>query len=232
MKRIYKTVSTTEQGAGHVVQLDGRELKSPAKAPLVLPTKALAEAVAGEWDAQGEEIAPDSMPNMQLAATATDRITTQRDAVIDEIAGFGGSDLLCYRAEEPRELIDAQQQRWQPLLDWCRAEFGAELQVTSGIMPLRQDARALETLKAEVAKHSDMELSALHVLTSGSGSLVIALAVSHGKTSAEEAFEISQIDEQYQIDKWGKDEEAEIRRANLHRDIMTAGNFFNLCREK
>lgn len=231
MKRFYKAAEAKAGEGGHQVLLDGRMLRTPAKAPLVLPSAALAEAVAAEWRAQGEKIEPATMPMMTLASTAIDRVTTQRERVIDEIAGYAASDLVCYRADEPAELAARQHAVWQPLLDWCALEFDALLGTTSGVMPLSQPPEALAALRAAVARYDDMTLAAHHQLTSGFGSLVISLAVLEGRIDAEAGFAASQIDESFQSERWGEDAEAAARRERLRKEMLEAARFVTLCRE-
>ena len=228
MKRIYKAVGVEAKGAGFVVTLDGRPLRSPGKHAMALPTRRLAEAVAAEWDAQGETVAPRSMAMMGFAATVTDRVTPQRRHVVDEIAGFGGSDLLCFLADGPEELVSRQRAQWAPWLAWAEKRFGAALAVTSGIMPVRQEDRAIAALHAAVESVDDWHLAPLHTATTVTGSLVLALAVHAGELDAEEAFELSQIDETFQTEQWGQDREAEQRRRGLREEMKAAAAFVAL----
>lgn len=230
MKRFYKQAGVISAADGHRVALDGKPIRTPARTEMVLPTAALAEAVAAEWQAQEGEIRPADMPLTQLAATAIDRISTERAAVIEELVGYAETDLLCYHAEEPEDLVARQLASWQPLLDWAAETFEAPFQVTAGIMPAHQPEPALLGARRALETLSDMELTALASLTAACGSLIVALAVRHGQISAEEAFSVSQLDETYQIEQWGEDEEARRRRAALLRDIEAAATFLSLCR--
>ena len=230
MKLFYKQAGIASAADGHRVTLDGKPIRTPAKAEMVLPTAALAEAVAAEWQAQGEEIRPADMPLTQLAATAIDRVSKEREAVIEELVGYAETDLLCYHAEEPQDLVARQIATWQPLLDWATETFEAPFQVTAGIMPARQPEPALQGARRALETLSDLELTALASLTAACGSLILALAVRHGQISAEEAFSAAQLDETYQIEQWGEDEEARKRRALLLRDIEAATTFLSLCR--
>lgn len=229
MKRFYKTVAVAPAAEGGFnVTLDGRTLKSPAKKTFALPTKTLADAVAEEWSAQGDNVQPSSMLLTQLASTAVDRVGAERDAIVDGTAAYAGTDLLCYRAEEPPSLVERQAKAWQPLLDWATLRFDAPLIVQTGLMPVAQNPQALNAFRAAVEAYDDWRLSALQTATSACGSLVVALALLEGKLSADEAFDVSQIDETFQIEKWGEDAEATHRRANLRADIVACRRFVDL----
>ncbi|MGY0790305.1 ATP12 family chaperone protein [Azospirillum argentinense] len=231
MKRFYKTASVDEAaGGGFEVRLDNRPICSPAKAPLVFASWPLAQAVAAEWDAQPEDIAPDSMPLMQLASTAVDLIGKGRAAIVDGVAAYAETDLLCYRAEHPRNLVERQAQRWQPLLDWATLRYDAPLHVNAGLMPKPQPPEALRALRNAVEAYDDWTLSALQTATGSCGSLIVALALVEGRIDAEEAFEVSQLDETFQIEAWGEDPEATKRRAALRVDIAACRRFVDLLR--
>lgn len=229
MKRFYKIVAVAPGPEyGFAITLDGRTLKSPAKKPFILPSSSLADAVAAEWAAQGDNIAPSTMPLTQLASTAVDKIAADREAVIGGVAAYAETDLLCYRAEEPDVLIERQTRLWQPLLDWAALRYDAVLVVQTGLMPVRQYPQALQALRAAVEEYDNWRLSALQTATSACGSLVVALALLEAKLSAEEAFDVSQLDESYQIEKWGEDAESVARRANLRADIAACRQFVDL----
>ena len=146
-RRFYKTATSTPVDGGWGIRLDGKPLRSPAKRPFVLPTEALAAAIAGEWQAQGEKIAPVSMPLMQFAATAIDRLADDCTALVEEIAGYGHSDLVCYRAEEPPALARRQEETWQPLVAWAAERYDVALNVTTGVMAVPQPAHARATFR-------------------------------------------------------------------------------------
>lgn len=228
MKRFYKQASAVEAGDGFGVELDGKALKSPAKAPLIVPTRPLAEAVAAEWQAQDEKIAADTMPLMSFVSTAIDRVIPQHQAVAAEITAYAGSDLLCYRAAYPAELVEEQGQKWQPLLDWASLRFDVPFAVTSGIMPISQSGATLMILGKHVAGYDSFRLAGLHTLTTVYGSLVLALAAVEGEVNMQEAFQLSQIDEEHQAEKWGRDEEAQARRDRLKREIEATDRYFAL----
>lgn len=229
MKRFYKSVATAEGQGGWTVQLDGRPIKTPAKVLLTMPHRLLAAAVAEEWDAQGTEIVPATMPLTRHANTAIDRVAPQRDPVIDEMAAYGGSDLVCYRAEAPTALVVRQHGAWGPLLDWLEVRHGARLIVTEGISHIAQPPEALARLRTALASHEDVVLAALHTLTTLSGSLVIALALADGRLDAEGAWAAARVDEQFQIERWGEDSEATIRATNQRAELAAAARLLDLC---
>lgn len=226
-KRFYEKAEAAERDGGWTVALDGRPIRTPAKALFVAP-RPVAEAAAAEWAAQGEEIAPDSMPVTRAVNSAIDRVAPQRQAVIDDIAGYGGSDLLCYRAEGPGALVARQCAAWDPIIDWACARLGARLVLAEGIMHAAQPAPTLAALRAEVAAQTDLGLTALSDLTALSGSLLLALGVVHGRLSAEDAWTVSRIDEEWQIEQWGRDEEADAVAARKRSDFLAAARLMAL----
>ncbi len=230
VKRVYGTADYGAVEGGFGVLLDGRLAKTPAGRPLCLSTEALAAGVAAEWQAQGEEMRPETMALTRFAATAIDGVADHRDAVIAEIAAFAATDLLCHRADGPASLVERQEAAWQPLLDWLGETHGAKLSVTTGIVAREQPADALAAVRAVVAAFDDFSLAPLSTLTSVCGSLVIALALAAGRIDADEAWRTSRIDEDFQIEKWGEDSEAAARAAVLRADVAAAARFLELCR--
>ena len=228
MKRAYKTVVANRHDGGWGVALDGKPMRTPGKNPLTLPSEALAAAIAAEWDAQREEIHPATMPLTRLAATAIDRTPPQRALIVAETANYADTDLVCYRADHPPALMARQHAVWQKLIDWAARRYGAALAVTSGIVPARQPPATLGAFAAIVAAQDEFRLTALHNLTASCGSLVIALALFEGRLDADSAFEASQLDETFQIEAWGEDSEAAIRRRNIAADIEAAARFIAL----
>ena len=190
MKRFYKETAVEAGDGGFRVLLDGKPMRTPAKAVLVTPTQALAQAIAAEWQEVPDkaEIVVSHLPLTRLAATGLDRVTVQRERVIEDTAKYGGSDMLCYRAPAPSSLVERQHQTWQPLLDWAADRYGARLVVAEGTTFVAQPPEALARLRAVVAGHGDLALAALYNLTHISGSLVIALAVAESHLPAEQAF--------------------------------------------
>lgn len=234
MKRFYKETAVDLADGGHRVLLDGRPMRTPAKAVLVVPTRALAEAIAAEWGEVPDkaEINASHLPLTRLAATGHDRVTTQRTRVIEDTAKYAGSDMLCYRASEPETLVKRQQETWQPLLDWAAERYGARLVVVEGLAFVDQPEQAVKKLHHAVAAHSDLGLSALYNLTHISGSLVVALAVAEGHLSAADAFAVAQLDELYQIERWGEDPIAAQRHEGIRQDIDASARFLALLAEE
>lgn len=233
IKRFYKQVTTAETGAAETgadfaIRLDGRPIKTPAGRPLAVASRALAEAVAAEWEAQGETVTPASMPMMQLAATAIDRAGPERDAIIDQLMHYAGTDLLCYRAEFPPDLAARQTAEWQPVLDWLAMDLGARLAATCGVIAVDQPAEALKALRDRLESYDVWRLTAVQTATASAGSLVLALALVEGRLDGERTFALSQLDETYQIEQWGEDYEAADRRAVLKRDLLAAERFLRL----
>lgn len=228
-KRFYKKAEAAALEGGFTVQLDGRGVKTPARTPLKVPTLALAKAMAAEWERQGQEIDPRSMWFTKLANTAIDRVIPRRDAVIDEIAGFAGTDLLCYRAEKPEGLVERQRLVWDALLDWAASQHGIVFRVTSGVMHVAQDEASLLKARAAIAAFDDFVLAGLHNAVTLTGSAVIGLALASGRLSADEAFEAAHIDERWQAELFGEDEE-EMQRLNLRlADLRDTARFMALA---
>src|SRR5208282_5355341 len=224
MKRFYKQATVAPAEGGYAVLLDGKPIRTPAKAGLAVKSRRLAEAMAEEWQTQGEEIKPDDLHLTRLAGTVIDLIEPRRTQIIAEIAKYAATDLLCYRAESPPELASRQHAAWQGHLDWAGSRY-APLAVTQGVSPLEQAPEALEVYAAAVAIYDSMMLGALYVATSALDSLVLALALIEGRIDAEQAFAASQLDESFQIARWGEDTEATRRRAALKDDIALASRF-------
>ncbi|MDA1100270.1 MAG: ATPase [Proteobacteria bacterium] len=230
MKRFYKQVAVVSGGDGLRIELDGRPVRTPKKAAFAVGTEALAEAIAEEWRQQGETIVPQSMPLLRLANTAIDLVHGQRRAVVDNLAGFGGADLLCYRAGEPEDLAQRQERLWSPWLAWAAARHGATLATTDGVSHISQDEAALGALHRAVAGHDAMELAGLNDLVTIAGSLVLALAVSAGALDVAAAWAAARLDNDYQAERWGRDAEAEDHAARLRSEFEQAARFLALHR--
>jgi len=230
MKRFYKEAKVTAAGDEFGVQLDGKPLLTPGKRALRVPSRALAEAIAAEWQGQGVTVKPLELPLTRLVSTALDRVEPRSADVIGEVAKYATTDLLCYRADEPRELIERQAQIWQPLLDWTEARFAAPLTVTQGVFPVAQDLATLAAIERAIAAHDSLQLVALHLATTACGSVVLGLALLAERLSPEEAFAAAALDESFQIERWGEDVEQTQRRAALKEDIALAARFAALLR--
>lgn len=215
-KRFYKTVTI---GPHNEILLDGRALKTPMKAPLVLPNRALAEAVAAEWEAQDTVINPGVMPVTKYANTAIDRAVSERESVLDDFASYAGSDLVCYRAEKPRELVNLQSLHWNPVLDDARAALGVPFKTAQGIMHVAQDAAAIAAARGAAAALDPFRLTVLYNLTTLTGSALLSLMLVAGRAGAEQGWNAAHVDEDYQISEWGTDDEAMARRASRRLDF-------------
>lgn len=230
ISRFYKAASARPDGEGHGVWLDERRLKTPARAPFTVPTPQLAAAVAAEWEGQGEKIVPARMPLTALSNAAIDRIAPDQQSFARRLAAYGAHDLLCYRAAEPVNLAVRLAKAWQPVLDWLAETHGAHMALAEGIVHVDQPPETLAALEAAAESLDPFRLAALHVLTTSYGSLGLGLAVLGGRLSAGEAFDISRIDEEFQIERWGRDEEADARAVRIREEAENGGRFLGLLR--
>lgn len=228
-KRFWKAAQAVDAEGGFSVELDGRAVKTPAKAPLLVPTRAMAEAIAAEWDAQEGEIKPAAMPVTRAANASIDKVAHQHAEVATLIAAYGDSDLLCYRADSPAELAERQAAAWDPLLDWAQESFGARLLPVQGVMHQPQPPEALERLAREVHAMDAFRLAAFHDLVGISGSLVIGLAAVREARPIGELWQLSRIDETWQEEMWGVDEEAREHAAMKQSDFFAAKHFHDLA---
>lgn len=229
-KRFWKEARAAEAGAGWTVTLDGRPVRTPAKAAFEVPTRALAEACAAEWAAQGEVVRPETMPLTRTANSAIDKVRVQHAEVAALVAAYGETDLLCYRAAGPEALVARQAAAWDPLLDWAAAALGARLTPVAGVMHQPQDPEALARLAAATVALDAFELAAFHDLVALSGSLVIGFAAATGARGAEELWADSRIDETWQAEQWGEDEEAAAHAVLKRQAFLDAAHFFLLLR--
>ncbi|THF58302.1 ATP12 family chaperone protein [Ollibium composti] len=222
-KRFYKAVSVEPDGEVFGVRLDGKPVRTPGKALLALPNAAAAALVAGEFEAQAEVIDPVTMPTLRLVNTAIDGVAADPQAVLEDILRFASSDLLCYRADSPQGLVDRQNEHWDPVLDWASSELGARFNLAEGVIHVEQPRGTIAVLGAHLARRADpLRLAALHVMTSLTGSALLALAVEAGGLDTEAAWLAAHVDEDWQIEQWGQDAEALSRRAQRKRDMMAA----------
>jgi len=216
-KRFWREASVVADASGFAIALDGRRVRTPAKAPLVVPTRALARAIAAEWDAQGDQVRPETMPFTRTANSAIDKVAHQRAEVAEMLAEYGDSDLVCYRAEGPEGLVARQAAAWDPVLDWVASEYGARLVARSGVIHAPQDAQALRRLADGVHALDPFALAAFHDLVALTGSLVLALAAAHDWRAPGLIWDMSRIDEAWQEEHWGPDDDArataDLRRA-------------------
>lgn len=232
MKRFWDQAACVEEGGGFAVYLDGRPMRLPGNGTLRVATRELGEALAAEWQAaggeKGGEMSWEDVPLTRLAGTAAERIAPAPEATVAAIAKYAETDLLCYRAEDPA-LAARQAEAWDPWIEWAARELGAELAVTSGIMPVGQSPEALAAAYDVVAELSPVGLSALGVLVPALGSLVLGLAVHRGALTPEEAHRLALTDELYQEERWGLDWEAEERRLKVAADLAVAARLAALA---
>lgn len=223
-KRFYKAVTVeAEDDGAFSIRLDGRQARTSGRRLLTAPTRALAEQIAAEWDAQQTEINPATMPVTRMAFAAIDAVAPDHEPVLAEIIRYAGTDLLCYRAAEPDSLALRQTQLWDPLLAWMDERYGARFALAEGVMHVQQPAATLAA--AEAAARTDdhpFVIAGLHVLTSLAGSLILALAVRDGRLSVADAWAAAHVDEDHQIARWGDDAEAQARRARRFADFSAA----------
>jgi len=222
-KRFYKTASVAPVEEGFAVHLDGKPVRTPGKALLALPTEAAALLVADEFAEQGETINPVTMPVMRLVNTAIDGVASDPQAVLEDILRFASSDLLCYRADAPQGLVERQNEQWDPVVDWARTALGARFNLAEGIIHVEQPRETIAVLGSHLNQRAEpLRLAAIHLMTSLTGSALLALAVDFGELDADSAWAAGHVDEDWQIEHWGQDAEAVARRAARKRDMMAA----------
>lgn len=227
-KRFYKTASVQEHTGSFRITLDGRPVKTPGKRELALPTLELAEAIAAEWAAQGERIDPEAMPLTKIANTSIDAVSMELAAVAADIQAYAGNDLLCYRATDPDGLVKRQHANWEPLLAWAKTELGASFEVTKGVMPVTQPAAAIEAIGRAIQSLNAFQMACLHVMTTLTGSALLAIAHARGRLTADQAWSAAHVDECWQVEHWGSDAEAEEREAKRRAEFHAASRFLAL----
>jgi chaperone required for assembly of F1-ATPase len=230
-RRFWSEVAVAEEAGAWRVLLDGRPLKTPAKTALDLPSAAMARAMADEWAAQGEVIDPRSMPVTRSANSAIDRVVPQKAEVVALLASYGETDLLCHRVDGPDALVAGQAEAWDPLLDWADETLGARLRPTTGILPVAQSPEALRRLSETLDRLDAFRLTGVHDLVTLSGSVVLGLAVAQGRLDAQTGWDLSRIDEAWQIAQWGEDEEAAQAAEIRFADFRHALRFLSLVSE-
>jgi chaperone required for assembly of F1-ATPase len=228
VKRFWKDVSVEPASPGWTITLDGRPVKTPARAALIVPTETLAEAIGGEWRVIEADIDPRAMPLTGLANAAIDRVAPDRQAFANGLARYAEADLACYRAEGPRALVDRQQEHWDKLLGWARRRYDVDFVTTSGLTHVAQPAATVERLSHAVAALDPFRLAGLSPLVTIGGSLVAALAVLEKAMAPDKAWEAVSVDERWQLEQWGADADAETALENRRRDFMAAARFLDL----
>lgn len=222
-KRFYERAEVAQTPDGFAVHLDGKPVRTPGRAVVLLPTAAAAALVAEEYAAQVERIDPVTMPLTRLVNTAIDGVASDTQAVLEDILRFASSDLLCYRADAPEGLLARQAEAWDPVLDWARSALGARFNLAEGIMHVEQPRESIGALGVHLRQREEpLRLAAMHVMTAISGSALLALAVEAGALEPEAAWRAAHVDEDWQIEHWGEDAEAVARRNFRHRDFMAA----------
>ncbi|MEM6306568.1 MAG: ATP12 family protein [Pseudomonadota bacterium] len=232
MKRFWQAASTRDTGQGFAIELDGRSVKTPAKRPLVVPTLDLAQAIAHEWEAQEEKVDPLTMPFTRAANAALDKVTQQQAEVASLIADYGASDLLCYRAGQPADLVRRQAHAWDPILDWAQDTLGVRMILAEGVMHVDQPDDSIHRLRAAVAGQGPFSLTALHDLVSLSGSLLIGLAAQRGAFDISVLWAASIVDESFQMDQWGPDADALTLQQNKAEAFANAAFLQSLLHTK
>lgn len=222
-RRFYKQASFAKSGDGYAIQLDGKQARTPGRAPLVVSSERLAQALAAEWEAQVGIIDPRTMPLTRIVNSAIDGVTSRMDEVRAGVVAYAGSDLLCYWAESPEGLVARQAAAWSPLLDWAETELRARFMKSAGIAHVGQPPEALAAIDRAIVGYDPVALAALHTITTLTGSAILALAVAKGRLTPAQAWSAAHIDEDWQIEKWGEDFEAAQRRAARWREMEAAG---------
>lgn len=228
-KRFWQTTLVTPEGDQFGIALDKRVVKTPAKAALLLPTRAMADAVAAEWEAQGNKINPATMPVTRSANAAIDKVQHQHAEVADMLAEYGDSDLLCYRADTPETLVAHQNDKWNPALDWAAGHLGCRLYPRIGVVHQEQDRKALNKLTKRIHAMTSFQLAAFHDLVAMSGSLVLAFAVVFKWKDADSIWILSQLDELWQREQWGQDDEADAMSEIKRRAFVHAAQFYEMA---
>lgn len=228
-KRFYKEAGIAPAEGGYAVTLDGRPVRTPAKAPLVVVTEALAQALAGEWAAQRTHVDPATMPLTRLANTTIDAVSKSAPEVAADIVAFAGTDALLYGAESPAELVERQHASWDPVIAWAAKALGAHLIPAAGIRHVAQPAEALDAIALSLEPHDPWRLAPIHVMTTLTGSALLALSVSKGALDARQAWSAAHIDEDWQIERWGEDAEARARREFRWAEMNAAARFLELA---
>lgn len=224
-KRFYKAATCRAEGKAYLILLDERSVKTPCRNALILPGQALAMEIAQEWQEQGEQIDPETMPLTKLANTAIDRVAGREQEIIEDILSFAGSDLLCYRADGPDELVALQNEHWDPLLDWFAASLNVRFTLAAGVVHVSQPEDALSAMRDVLAAYDAFRLTAFHNITTLTGSALLAVALSREKLSEEEVWRAAHVDEDFQISRWGEDSQAQARRAKRWTEMVALHRF-------
>lgn len=229
MKRFWKTAQTIKNGEEYGIELDSRPVKLPSGATLTVPFLPLADAITQEWAGAPQNFSPDDLPLTRLASTAQERVPPHRAEIIGQLAAYGMNDLLCYRAEEPDALVARQKDIWDRWLHWAEARYGLQLQSTTGLLPINQSTSTASTLHSILSEQSDYTVAALGVIIPALGSLLLGMAIATQVASPEDASQAAFLDELWQEEQWGTDDEAIKRRTGLVADVAVSARFMALC---
>ena len=227
-KRFWKNVHVVLSETGYFIKLDDKILKTPANKQMMLPTEALAKKVASEWGQQVEEIDPTTMPFTKSSNAALDKVSEQFEEVSSLLGEYGDTDLLYYRADSPPELQKRQKTGWDPIVKWAENTFKVQINCGTGIVYIPQNEKLFSEIRKKISNLSIFELTALYDMVSITGSLILGLAIINGRLSAEEAYQLSRIDEQWQLEQWGEDEEAQVASNQKNIAILHSEEFFAL----
>lgn len=232
IRRMYRAAACRRIDDEFAILLDDRPAMTPGKKTLSVPSLALGRAVAEEWNTQEEWIVPFSMPLTQIANTALDRIAGRRQTIVSEVVRYVEDELVCYRAEPESDLARREEMLWQPILDWLAERYDVQLITTAGLIHVEQPSDALKKLTVVLSRMSVAELTVLQCAVAASGSLVLALALVVGRVDGADLFELSQLEETWQIERWGEDEETTLRRRALRQDALVVAHYLDLVRQQ
>ena len=228
MKRFYKDVTVKTSESGYQICLDDRPVCSPAKAVVVVPSQALAEAIQAEWKAVEDEIQPEDMPLYSMAVTVTDRVTPQRQELTDELVGYIHDDVLRYRSSNDLDLASRQAEMWNPWLNWAEQTCGLRLPTTAGLMPVFADDTTEHIVRNRLQPLADAQFGCLYRVATLAGSVVLGLAFQERQLGADDVFETAFLDELYQNCLWGTDEEAAVRQAAIRSELKNVERFMDM----
>lgn len=227
MKRFYKEVRSEPQDGGFAVLLDDRPMRTPGGLPLEVPAFALAQAIVAEWDSVADTIKPLEMMQTRLSNTALDRASTMRGPIIEEAAVFSETDLVCFRADRPQKLVSLQAEHWDPVVEWLGSDLSITLTPTTALLGHTQSPESLAAIRAQLEALNAFEVTAMHALTTLSGSIAIAFAHAFGPFSLQKAWDAAIVDEAYQFAEWGKDAEAAAALQNKYEQFLAASSFWH-----
>jgi chaperone required for assembly of F1-ATPase len=230
-RRFYAEAKAEPHGDAYALKLDGRLAMTPAKRPLAVASRPVANALAGEWASQGERIDSASMPITRIVNSAIDGVAAEMPAVRAEIVSHAASDLLCYRADAPPGLVEAQDAAWSPLLAWAKEALGARFILAEGVMPVKQDGETLAAIARAIEGFGPLALAALHTITTLTGSAIVALALARGRITPDEAWAVAHVDEDWQMKQWGTDAAAASRRSARRREFDAAATILAALRQ-